>query len=209
MATLAVYDAQKQKVGELTVQDEVFAVPVKLELLQEVVRWQMAKRRAGTACTKRRNEVSGGGKKPWRQKGTGRARAGSNTSPLWKRGGAVFGPKPRSYAYKLPKKVRALALRMALSDKVGSDKLFVLRDFALDEIKTKNMAQLVDRFSDGTRKAVIITSEPNEVVELSARNIPYVKVLRQEGLNVYDLLRYDYVIIHEPAVSKIEERLRP
>jgi len=209
MATLAVYDAQKQKVGELTVQDDVFAIPVKPELLQEVVRWQMAKRRAGTACTKRRNEVSGGGKKPWRQKGTGRARAGSNTSPLWKRGGAVFGPKPRSYAYKLPKKVRALALRMALSDKVGSDKLFVLRDFALNEIKTKNMAQLVDRFSDGTRKAVIITNEPNEVIELSARNIPYVKVLRQEGLNVYDLLRYDYVIIHEPAVAKIEERLRP
>ncbi len=209
MATLAVYDSQKEKVGELTVSDEVFAVSVRPELLHEVVCWQMAKRRAGTACTKRRDEVSGGGRKPWRQKGTGRARAGSNTSPLWKRGASVFGPKPRSYEYKLPKKVRALALRMALSDKVQSDRLMVLKDFGLTEIKTKTMADLLKRFSNGECKAVIVTKEPDTNLELSVRNIPYVKVLRHEGLNVYDLLRYDYVILHEPVVAKIEERLRP
>lgn len=207
MATLAVFNAQKEKVGELTVSDEVFGVAVRDGVLHEVVQWQLARRRAGTASTKSRSEVSGGGKKPWRQKGTGRARVGSNTSPLWRRGGSAFGPKPRSYNSSLPKKVRRLALRMALSDKLGGERLIVLRDFGLDQIRTRNMAELLRRFSTG--KTLIVTDAPNEVVELSARNLSYAKVLREEGLNVYDLLKHEYVILSESSVGLIEERLLP
>ncbi len=205
MATLPVYNMQKEQVGEIAVKDEVFGVEPKVGVLHEVVQWQMAKRRAGTASTKRRSEVSGGGRKPWRQKGTGHARAGSNTSPLWKRGGSVFGPKPRSYYYPLPKKVRKLGVRMALSDRVKSDLVYVVRGLSLDEIKTKKMAELLGRFD--ANKALLITKERDRVLELSARNIPYVKVLPQSGLNVYDILRHEHLIIAEDAVSPLEERL--
>ncbi len=207
MATLTIFDANKEKLGELQVSDEVFGVEPKEGVLHEVVTWQLAKRRAGNACTKGRSEVSGGGKKPWRQKGTGHARSGSNTSPLWKRGGTVFGPKPRSYAYTLPKKVRRLALRMALSAKAQEGKLLVVRDFGLDEVKTKKMHAVLERLGAG--KAVIVTEERDTTVELSARNIPGVKVLVQGGLNVFDLLRHEYLIMKEPAVEAIEERLKP
>jgi len=207
MATLTVYDANKEKVGEITVDEAVFGVTPKEGLLHEVVTWQLAKKRAGNASTKRRSEVSGGGKKPWRQKGTGHARSGSNTSPLWRRGGSVFGPKPRSYQYTLPKKVRKLALRMALTSKVQADRCFVIRDFGLTDIKTKDMAALLQRF--GVNKAVIVTDASDPVLELSSRNIPYVKVLPHQGLNVYDLLKYEYLLIKEPAVSIVQERLQP
>ncbi len=207
MATLPIYDPQKQKVGEINVSDDIFGVTPKTGVIHEVVVWQMAKKRAGTASTKTRREVRGGGRKPWRQKGTGRARAGSNASPLWKGGGTVFGPKPRSYAYTLPKKVRKLGLRMVLSDKVLSERLFVIKDFGLKEIKTKEMAALLDRFGAG--KAVIAVRDKDRVLELSARNIPNVKVLPQDGLNVYDLLKHEFLLIHEPAVEAIEERLKP
>ncbi|OCC15049.1 LSU ribosomal protein L4p (L1e) [Dissulfuribacter thermophilus] len=206
MPTLDVYNSNKEKVGQIEVSDTVFGVEVKSGLIQEVVRWQMARRRQGTACTKNRSEVSGSGRKPFRQKGTGRARAGSNTSPLWKRGGTVFGPKPRDYSYSLPKKVRKLGLRMALSGKVKDSKLWVLRDFGLEQIKTKEVVSILKRF--GIEKAVIITSGSDEKLEKSARNIPYVKVLRHEGLNVYDLVRYSDVLIHEPAMELIEKRLQ-
>ncbi|MEA1867024.1 MAG: 50S ribosomal protein L4 [Thermodesulfobacteriota bacterium] len=207
MTTLAVYNAQKEKVGEVTVSDTVFGVTPKEGVLHEVVKWQLAGKRAGTACVKTRSEVSGSGKKPYRQKGTGRARAGSNKSPLWKRGGSVFGPKPRDYSYSLPKKVRRLALRMALSTKIEGDRLLVLRDFGLEQIKTKDMKGLLDRFD--IKKAVIVTDTPDQTLELSSRNIPNVKILPLKGINVYDLLKYEYVIIKEPAVEMIEERLKP
>ncbi len=206
MATLAVYNSKKEKIGDLDVADSVFGVEPKVGLLHEVVKWQMAKRRAGTASTKTRSEVRGGGRKPWRQKGTGRARVGSIRSPLWRKGGIVFGPKPRSYSYNLPKKVRKLALKMALSDKLASKRLYVLREFGLEEIKTKKMVELLDLFE--VEKAVIVTSDRDRTVELSARNIPGVKVLTQGGLNVYDLLKHEYLIIHEPAVEAMEERLK-
>ena len=207
MATLAIYNAQKEKVGELLVSDAVFSVTSKEGILHEVVRWQMAKKRAGNACTKTRAEVSGGGSKPFRQKGTGRARAGSNTSPVGRRGGVAFGPKPRDYSYSVPKRVRSLALRMALSTKKEGERLLVLRDFGLDGIKTKDMKALLNRFD--IKKALIVIDTPDQVLELSARNIPYVKILSQRGLNVYDLLRYEYVIVHEAAVALIEKRLQP
>ena len=206
MATLEVYNANKEKVGEIQVSDSVFGVPVKVGVIQEVIRWQMAKRRQGTACTKTRSEVSGTGKKPFRQKGTGRARAGSNKSPLWRRGGTVFGPKPRDYSYPLPKKVRRLGLKMALSDKASDARVWVLRDFGISTIKTKEMAKLLSRF--GLKKPLIVVGEPDEVLERSCRNIPYVKVMMPKGLNVYDIVRHEDVVIHEKAVAQIEERLQ-
>ncbi len=205
MAKLPVFNMQKEQVGEIDVKDEVFGVEPKIGVLHEVVQWQMAKRRAGTASTKRRSEVSGGGRKPWRQKGTGHARAGSNTSPLWRRGGSVFGPKPRSYFYPLPKKVRKLGVRMALSDRVRSDRVYVVRDLGLEEIKTRRVAEFMGRFE--VEKVLLVTRERDRVLELSARNIPYVTVLPQAGLNVYDILRHDHLILAEDAVSPLEERL--
>ncbi len=206
MATLAVYNAQKEKVGDITLSDDIFGIKPKIGVLHEVVRWQMAKRRAGTASTKTRAEVSGGGKKPWRQKGTGRARVGSIRNPLWRHGGVAHGPKPRDYSYNLPKKVRKLALKMALSDKVASDRIYVLNDFGLDEIKTKKMASLLKAFD--CEKAVIVTKEKDENIELSSRNIPGVKVLLEKGINVYDLLKYEYLLIEEKAIQSLEERLK-
>lgn len=206
MATLAVYDSQKQKIDEKTVSDEIFAIEPKVGLLHEVVLWQMAKKRSGTACVKNRSEVSGGGKKPWRQKGTGNARQGSNTSPVWRRGGSVFGPKPRDFSYTIPKKVRKLALKMALSSRALEDKMYILRDFDLVEIKTKKMAALINQFT--TDKTLIVLDEPNNIIEKSARNLPNVKVLLQAGLNVYDILNHPNLIIKEKAVDIIEERLK-
>ena len=205
MTTLAVYNANKEKVGEIDLNDSVFAVPVKAGLIQEVIRWQMANRRQGTACTKTRAEVSGTGRKPFRQKGTGRARAGSNTSPLWRRGGTVFGPKPRDYSYNLPKKVRKLGLKMALSSKVQGAHFWVVNDFGVDEMKTKKVKELLDRF--GVEKVVFITAQKDPVLEKASSNIPYVKVLRHEGVNVYDIIRYDDVMIDESAVTLLEKRL--
>jgi len=206
MATLAVYSAQKEKVGDIDVSDEVFGVEPKVGVLHEVVKWQLAKRRSGTASTKTRAEVRGGGRKPWRQKGTGRARVGSIRSPLWRHGGVAHGPKPRDYSYTLPKKVRKLALKMALSDKVASDRIFVIRDFGVDEIKTKKVAELLNQF--GCQKAMMVTLDRDNTIELSARNIPGVKVLAEKGLNVYDLLKYEYLLIEEKAVQTLDERLR-
>ncbi len=206
MATLAVYSAQKEKVGDITVSDEVFGVEPKIGVLHEVVKWQLAKKRAGTASTKTRAEVRGGGRKPWRQKGTGRARVGSIRSPLWRHGGVAHGPKPRDYSYNVPKKVRKLALKMALSDKVASDRIYVLRDFGLDEIKTKKMANLLRTFE--CPKAIIVTLDKDQNIELSSRNIPGVKVLLEKGLNVYDLLKHEYLLIEEKAIQSLEERLK-
>lgn len=207
MATLAVYDAMMEKVGEYEAPDSVFSVPPKEYVLYEVVKWQLAKRRAGTSCTKTRSEVSGGGSKPWRQKGTGRARSGSNTSPVWRRGGAIFGPKPRDYSYQLPKKVRSLALRMALSSKLMDGNLFVVRDFGLTEIKTSVMSRLLQRF--GIEKAVIVSGDEDRNLELSSRNIPHITVLPVIGLNVYDIIKHHHLLIHESVMPAIEERLRP
>ncbi len=207
MATLQVYNANKEKVGELSLSDEVFGVEPREGILHEVVRWQQAKKRAGNACTKTRAEVSGGGRKPWRQKGTGRARVGSSRNPVWRHGGTAFGPKPRDYSYTLPKKVRRLGLRMALSSKAMSNRLFVINDYGIDEIKTKNMQALLDRF--GVRSAVLVAGREATAVRLSARNIPFVSVLPQAALNVYDLLKHDFLIIPESDITTLEERLKP
>jgi large subunit ribosomal protein L4 len=205
MALVDVYNVNKEKVGEVDLKEDIFGVEVKSYLLHEVVVWQRACRRKGTASTKTRGEVSGGGHKPWRQKGTGRARVGSNRSPIWRGGGTVFGPKPRSYAYSLPKKVRRAALKMALSSKLANGQLVVLEDYPYSAPKTKEFVQVMKKFD--LEKVLFITSEGHEALELSARNVPYVQVLPTAGLNVYDILRYDHLVLLSPAVAAIEARL--
>jgi len=205
MPTVDIYDANKQKVGDIELSDAVFAVELRPHLLHEVVVWQLACRRKGTASTKTRTEVRGGGRKPWRQKGTGRARAGTRRSPLWRGGGIVFGPKPRDYSYRPPRKVRREALRVALSDKLREDKLLVLKSFGLEEIKTKAFAEVLGRFEADS--ALVVTDGPDRVLELSSRNLPKVKVLRAEGLNVYDILKYDHLVLLESAVKPVQEAL--
>lgn len=205
MPVLDVYNMQKEKVSEITLNDVVFCVPVREDVLHEVVTMQLANRRAGTASTKGRSEVSGGGRKPWRQKGTGRARSGSNTSPLWRRGGAVFGPKPRDYSYRMPRKVRKLALRMALSTKLRDSQMLIVDDFTLDEIKTTKFVQTMNNL--GVENVLIVMNEPQENLEKSARNIPYVDVLPYTDINVYDILIHKNLILHRDCVTKIEELL--
>lgn len=205
MPVTGLYDAQKNKVSEIELSDAVFGAPVNESAIYEVVKMQMACRRSGTASTKARSDVSGGGKKPWRQKGTGRARAGHSRSPLWRGGGIVFGPHPRSYAYRVPRKVRRLALISALSMKFKEEKLTVITDIPLEEIKTKRFQEVIDRF--GFKKALFVIDEPRPVLEKSSRNIPDIKMIRSEGINVYDLLKYEHVVLLEPSVKKIEGAL--
>jgi large subunit ribosomal protein L4 len=203
---LDVIDRQGTPVEKIAVADGTFAAEVKTHLLHQVVRMQLATRRRGTASTKTRGEVSGGGRKPWRQKGTGRARAGSTRSPLWRGGGVALGPKPRDYAYKLPKKVRRAALRSALSMKIQEGLLKVIDHLDISAPKTKQMVGFLKGL--GVEKASVILLEDNDPnVQLAARNLPEVKVLRVEGVNVYDLLVHDYLICTREALMKLQERV--
>ena len=205
MPIVDVFNLDSEVTGQLELSDAIFGVPVKSHVLHEVVIYQLAKRRAGTAKTKGRSEIRGGGKKPWRQKGTGRARAGTSRSPIWRGGGTIHGPQPRDYEMRIPKKVRRLALKMALSQKVLDAEFKVIDQLKLDRIRTKDFVDLLDRFELG--KTLVVLPEPDEMIEKSARNIPNVKVLRSEGLNVYDLLNYHAVILSRECVSRIEEAL--
>ncbi len=207
MAVLDVVNIDREKISEVEVSDWIWDVPVNMGVLHQVVMAQLAARRQGTASTKTRGEVRGSGAKPWRQKGTGRARSGTRKNPLWRGGGTVFGPKPRSYVQKVPKKVRSLALRMALSDKRRSDKVLVLNEFPLSEIKTKLFVQAMDRLD--LRNSLILIGSDDGNLQKSARNVPSCKVLHAKGLNVYDVLKYEHLIILEPSLEKITERLAP
>jgi len=204
MAVLDVYNTDKEKVAEVEVADAVFDAAVKEHLFYDVVRMQLANRRRGTVSTKSRGEVSGGCKKPWRQKGTGRARAGSTRSPLWRGGAVTFGPKPRPFSFTLPKKVRRLALCSALTLKRRAEKLMILDKIELSEIKTRQVERLLQTL--GTRCALFI-DDGNDRLQLSARNIPDIKVLQPEGLNLYDILYYDTLFITQPCLEKIQRRL--
>jgi len=203
---LDVIDRQGTPVEKIAVADGTFAAEVKIHLFHQVVRMQLAKRRQGTASTKTRGEVSGGGRKPWRQKGTGRARAGSTRSPLWRGGGVALGPKPRDYAYKLPKKVRRAALRSALSMKTQEGLLKVIDRLDLPAPKTRQMVSFLRDL--GVEKAVVILlADDNRNVQLAARNLPGVKVLRVEGANIYDLLAHDYLLCTREALLKLQEKV--
>lgn len=185
--------------------DEIFAVKTRPHLLHQAVIMQLANRRAGTAATKSKGFVSGGGKKPWRQKGTGRARAGSIRSPIWVGGGTIFGPTPRDYSYRMPRQARREALLSALSAKNRDGKIIVVDRFEPEEAKTKIMAKALADLK--IQSVLIVIAESNERIERSARNLPRVKVLRVEGVNVYDLLRYEHLILTEGALRRLEERL--
>jgi large subunit ribosomal protein L4 len=204
MAQFAVYDLSKNEVGSIDLNDSVFGAEVKTHLLWEVVKAQLANRRRGTAATKTRAVVRGGGKKPYRQKGTGRARQGSTVSPILVGGGTAHGPQPRLYTHHTPKKVKAAALRSAVSLRAQGETFFVLKNFDLPAIKTKQVTSILKTF--GTAKVLIVEGE-NDNLQLSARNIPTVKVIRPEGLNVYDLIRYPALIVTEAAAKAVEERL--
>ena len=205
MAVAEIYNMNGEKVSEIDLPDEIFDVPIKQHVLHEVVRMQMNNKRAGTAATKGRSRVRGGGQKPYRQKGTGRARAGTRSSPLWRGGGVVFGPSPRSYSYKVPKRVRRQALKMALTSKLQNNVLVVVDRLEFETVKTRRFVEVIEALK--IRDTLIVTDHKIESLELSSRNVPYVKVLRSEGLNVYDVLRFKNLILLEPSVKQITERL--
>ncbi|MBM7573091.1 50S ribosomal protein L4 [Aquibacillus albus] len=206
MPKVALYNQSGSQVGDVELSDAVFGIEPNEHVLHDAVVMQRASLRQGTHAVKNRSEVSGGGRKPWRQKGTGRARQGSIRSPQWVGGGTVFGPTPRSYSYKLPKKVRRLALKSAYSSKVKEDSLVVLEGFAIEAPKTKEIVNLLSALSV-EEKALIVTADKDEVVSRSANNLPNVKVLTVSEVNVLDLLTHDKLIITKDAAEKAGEVL--
>jgi 50S ribosomal protein L4, bacterial/organelle len=206
MPKVALYNMSGAQVGEIELSDAVFGIEPHQQAMHDAVVMQQASLRLGTHKTKGRSEVSGGGRKPWRQKGTGRARQGSIRAPQWVGGGTVFGPTPRSYKYKLPKKVRRLAIRSALSSKVLDNNIVVLDELKMNQPKTKEFVNMLKNLKVD-RKALVVAAEYNDNVALSARNIPGVKFVEAGGINVLDVLKHDKLIITKEAVQKVEEVL--
>jgi large subunit ribosomal protein L4 len=205
MPTIPVYNTQGSQVGEIALNEAVFGAKVNKALLHEAVTMQLASRRLGTSAVKNRAAVRGGGRKPWRQKGTGQARSGSKRSPIWRGGGIVFGPNPRSYAYNLPKKARRQALCAALSAKVESGELIVVEGLSLVEPKTKVMVEILSKIK--AEKPLIVTAQADVNVFKSGRNIPGVAIMVSEGINVYDILAHNHLVLTKDAVGKVEEAL--
>ena len=203
MATVAVYNIEGKEVDKLELNDNVFGVEINEHLVHLAVVSQLANGRQGTQSAKTRSEVSGGGRKPWRQKGTGHARQGSTRSPQWTGGGVVFAPKPRDYSMKMNKRETQIAMKSALTSKVQDAKLVVVDAFNLDEIKTSKFVQILDNLK--APKALVVTKDKDEKVVLSARNIPTVKTTMTNSLNVYDILKYDSLVLTKDAVAAIEE----
>ncbi|WP_434310668.1 50S ribosomal protein L4 [Hominifimenecus sp. rT4P-3] len=203
MAKVSIYNMEGSQIGEMELNDAVFGVTVNEHLVHMAVVQQLANNRQGTQKAKTRSEVSGGGRKPWRQKGTGHARQGSTRSPQWTGGGVVFAPQPRSYSFKLNKKEKQLALKSALTSRVNESKFFVLDELKMDEIKTKNFQNVLNNLK--VDKALVVLDENDQNVILSARNIPDVKTAQTNTINVYDILKYNTVVITKAAVEKIQE----
>lgn len=203
MAKVSVYNMEGSQVGEIELNDAVFGVEVNEHLVHMAVVSQLANKRQGTQSAKTRSEVRGGGRKPWRQKGTGHARQGSTRSPQWTGGGVVFAPKPRNYSFKLNKKEKQLALKSAMTSRVAENKFIVLDDFHLDEIKTKKFQAVLNNLK--VNKALVVLGEKNDNVILSGRNIPGVQTALVNTINVYDILKYNTMIVTKAAVSAIEE----
>jgi large subunit ribosomal protein L4 len=206
MATIDVLNTTGEKVDQAELADEIFAVLVKPSVMHAVVNAQLAARRAGSAAVKRRSDVKGSTRKLYRQKGTGRARKGDIKSPLLRGGGVIFGPNPRSFAKKVPKKVRRLALKMALSTKLQDNDLLVVDNMELAQIKTQEFVGIINSLA--TDNALIITADKNENLERSSRNVPNIKVMRTEGLNVYDILKHHKLVLLQGSIEGIEGRLR-
>lgn len=205
MPKVDIYNTQNTKVSEIELDRGIFDCVVKEHLFYDMIRMQLANRRRGTASTKGRSEVRGGGKKPWRQKGTGRARAGTIRSPLWKGGGVVFGPKPRDFSIKTNKKTKKAALRSLLTQKLRDGDLIVLDELRLGEIKTKAFVEVMATL--GIENALIVTHDLDEELFLSARNVPSIKVLMVEGLNAFDILKYKKLILLKPCLERIEKAI--
>jgi len=204
MPSTTLYDRTGKAVGDVELSDELFAAPINAAVLHQVVTAQLAGRRTGTHDTKTRGEVRGGGKKPYRQKGTGRARQGSTSAPHYRGGGAVFGPHPRSYEQRLPRKMKRLALRGALTAKFGDEQLKVIDTFGLDAIKTRELASVL-RALDATGRVLVVAPGRDQTLELSARNLPTVEIILADSLNVVDLLNADLVLIEQPALARMQE----
>lgn len=204
MAKVDVFNMQREKVGDVELSESVFGAPVREHLFWEVVKWQRARMRSGTASTKTRGDISGSTRKLFRQKGTGRARRGSIKSPTLRGGGTAFGPKPRNFAYNIPKKVRKAALIAALSKRVSEERVLVLENLELPEVKTRLVQQMMARFE---LSSVLFVDGDNRNFNLAGRNIPSVKVLPAKGLNVYDILKHDNLVLTKEAVAAIEGRL--
>lgn len=207
MPVVPVFNMEGEQVGELALRDDVWAVPVKPALIHQAVLMHLANRRQGTHSTKTRGEVSGGGRKPWRQKGTGRARHGSIRSPLWRHGGVVFGPKPREYGFTMPKKARRLALKSALSAKLRDGQVVVVDQLRLSEPKTRAMASVLKNLKVADRKALIVMGEKDPNVILAARNIPGVELLPPDALGVYPVVDADHLVLTRDGVAALEEAL--
>ncbi len=203
MAKVSVYNIEGKVVGDMELNDAVFGVEVNTHLVHQAVVLQLANKRQGTQSAKTRSEVSGGGRKPWRQKGTGHARQGSTRSPQWTGGGIVFAPKPRDYSFKMNKKEKNLALKSILTTKVAENKFIVVDGLNFDEIKTKNMVNVLKNLE--VKKALVVTDDDNKNVTLSSRNIPGVKTAFTNTINVYDILKYDKMVVAKDVISKIEE----
>ena len=204
MPTISVYDMTGKQTGSMELSADIFGIEPNVAVMHSAVINYLANQRQGTQSTKTRSEVSGGGRKPWRQKGTGHARQGSTRSPQWTHGGIALGPKPRSYRFALPKKVRRLALKSAFSSKVMADEMLVLESLSLDEIKTKSIVNMLNALG-ADRKVLLVLPEKDEKVILSARNIPGVKTALVNTLNVYDILNCDKFIVVKDAVAQLEE----
>ena len=204
MPTVAIYDIANKKVGDLELNENIFGVEMNAGLVHQAVVMQLASQRLGNHATKTRSMVRGGGRKPWKQKGTGRARSGSTRSPIWVGGGTVFGPSPRSYAFSMPRKQRRLAIMCALSDKVANGEIVVLDSINFDAPKTKEVVKMLESFSVDNN-ALIVTADYAENVDKSSRNIPGVKTINTIGLNVFDILNADKLFITKDAIARIEE----
>ncbi len=205
MSTVDILNTKNEKVGEVDLNEKIFDLEVKEHLLHDVVRLQRAARRAGTACTKTRVEVRGSGAKPWRQKGTGRARAGSRRSPIWRGGGVTFGPKPRDYSFKLNRKVRKQALAMAMSARLQEGNLIVLNEFTMDAIKTKDFVNVMKGLE--IENGLIVMDGENDNLNKSSRNVNGFKILSSEGVNVYDILLHKKLVLVQPVIESLEKRL--
>lgn len=203
MATVKVYNMEGAEVGSLELNDAIFGVDVNTHLMHMAVVSQLANKRQGTQSAKTRAEVSGGGKKPWRQKGTGHARQGSTRAPQWTGGGVVFAPKPREYGFKMNRKEKALAIKSALTSRVEENKIYVIDAIKVDEIKTKTMVNFLDSLK--LDKALVVMDKKDENVILSTRNIPDVTTVTSNALNVFDILKYDSMVITKDAIQQIEE----
>ena len=203
MANVKVYNMEGKEVGTLELNDAVFGVEVNEHLMHLAVVGQLANKRQGTQSAKTRSEVSGGGRKPWKQKGTGHARQGSTRAAQWVGGGMIFAPKPRDYSVKMNKKEKAAAIKSALSSRVAEEKIYVVDSLAFDEIKTKKMAAVLDSLK--VEKALVVLDKKDENVILSARNLPAVRTVMTNGINVYDILKYGSLVITKDAVAQIEE----